>query len=134
MSKDAINAGNETSYLSWEKPLELQVGNPIPPKKKFDLGRTVITQGVQGWIDKVAESRDILSVASVLQNCLLRHQSGDWGDMDDHDKKANDEALEHGNRIFSGYDLSSYDPMAEKLWVITEWDRSVTTLLFPSEY
>ena len=104
----------------------------VKPMTKFDLGRTVMTQGVQGWIDRITVKYS--SPVSVLQVCLLRHQSGDWGDMDDHDKKANDEALEHGNRIFSGYDLSSYDPMAEKLWVITEWDRSVTTLLFPSEY
>jgi hypothetical protein len=61
---------------------------------------------------------------------LHRHANGDWGDLDDEDKRENEFSLYHGFRIFSSYILSSGD----KLWVITEADRSVTTLLLPDEY
>jgi hypothetical protein len=56
--------------------------------------------------------------------------NGDWGDLDEEDKRENEFSLQHGFRIFSSYILSSGD----KLWVITEADRSVTTLLLPDEY
>ena len=61
---------------------------------------------------------------------LNRHTSNDWGDLDKSDKKMNDEALLYGNRIFSAY----YTNNKVKIWVITESDRSSTTLLLPSEY
>ena len=60
---------------------------------------------------------------------LERHQKGDWGSLDKEDKKANDEALKHGGRLLSAYKVGGI-----KVWVITEWDRSVTTLLLPEEY
>jgi hypothetical protein len=59
----------------------------------------------------------------------MRHRSGDWGDVCDEDKKLNDEAVDGEGRILSAYTVDG-----EKVWVITEWDRSVTTVLFPSEY
>ena len=61
---------------------------------------------------------------------INRHVSGDWGDLCDEDKKANREALKVGARIMSSYKVND----KEKVWVITEADRSVTTLLLPSEY
>lgn len=62
---------------------------------------------------------------------LRRHLSGDWGDLDDVDWRRNDAALKSGEeRLFSVYKLES----GIELWIITEWDRSVTTLMFPSEY
>ena len=64
-----------------------------------------------------------------LLECLNRHRQGDWGDVCDEDKKANDFALDNKERILSSYELDG-----EKIWIITEWDRSVTTILFPSEY
>ena len=68
--------------------------------------------------------------------CLARHFSGDWGDICDEDKEMNTEALTrdgHGylsGRIMSVYTLSC----GEKIWIITEWDESVTTVLLPREY
>ena len=59
-----------------------------------------------------------------------RHLLGDWGDMCHEDKRANEDALKSGARIFSSYLLKS----GEKVWVITEADRSATTVLLPSEY
>ena len=61
---------------------------------------------------------------------LSRHVHGDWGDLCPEDWQANDEALLDGTRLFSAYTLAT----GEKVWVITEWDRSVTTLLLPEEY
>ncbi|SDS17292.1 hypothetical protein SAMN05216198_1353 [Halopseudomonas litoralis] len=62
---------------------------------------------------------------------LRRHLSGDWGDLDEGDRQLNDAALESGqDRLFSSYKVAP----ELKLWIITEWDRSVTTLLLPSEY
>ena len=59
---------------------------------------------------------------------LFRHMNGDWGDLDVEDKQANQAALTYGSRIFSSYALPDGK---NKLWIITEADRSVTTLLLP---
>lgn len=61
---------------------------------------------------------------------LSRHGKGDWGDLDEEDRRSNEVALNRGGRLVSAYDL----PENERLWIITEWDRSYTTLLLPSEY
>lgn len=61
---------------------------------------------------------------------LQRHVRGDWGDLSPADAQANDHALQHGGRLLSAYALAD----AETLWIITEADRSATTLLLPSDY
>ena len=61
---------------------------------------------------------------------LERHVRGDWGDLDAEDVQANHAALRHGTRLLSAYDLGPHDT----LWIITEADRAVTTLLLPEEY
>jgi len=60
---------------------------------------------------------------------LARHATGDWGELCAYDRRQNDIALREGYRIFSSYDVS-----AERVWIITEADRSVTTILLPEEY
>lgn len=60
---------------------------------------------------------------------LARHASGDWGSVLAEDARTNHRAVEHGARI-----LSSYNIAGKRVWIITEADRSVTTLLFPEEY
>jgi hypothetical protein len=89
---------------------------PVP------LGQVMATPG----------ALDALATADVTPLELLRrHALGDWGEVDAHDKQANDRALLEGTRLLSAYTL----PITrEKVWIITEWDRSVTTLLLPSEY
>lgn len=87
------------------------------------LGRTVMTSGVSGWI----EENPIRMMK--VSNLLSRHKNEDWGDVCEEDKEINNNAVKNGERV-----LSSYTVDGEKLWVITEWDRSVTTVLFPSEY
>jgi hypothetical protein len=65
-----------------------------------------------------------------LCNNALRHVSGDWGDICAEDRQANADALQYGYRLMSVYELSK----TERLWIITEADRSSTTLLLPEEY
>jgi len=61
---------------------------------------------------------------------IRRHEQGDWGDLDEHDRQANEQALSNGTRLLSAYTL----PDSTRIWVITEADRSATTLLLPEEY
>lgn len=87
----------------------------------FELGTVVMTSGIAAALE-----RGELFVLPFL----FRHASGDWGDMGTEDKLANDRALEEPcARIFSAYETG-----AGKIWIITEWDRSSTCILFPSEY
>jgi hypothetical protein len=66
---------------------------------------------------------------NLLPTLLERHQSGDWGDVPPEDACENEFSVRYGFRV-----LSSYQVAGERLWVITERDRSATTLLLPSEY
>ena len=86
----------------------------------FALGRTVATPGAL----VVMQGLDISPVS-----LLGRHQRGDWGDLDDEDKQENEFSVKQGFRIFSAYVFDTV-----KLWVITEADRSATTILLPEEY
>jgi hypothetical protein len=88
----------------------------------FPLGQVVATPGAIEVIERRRLNAGFL---------LLRHVTGDWGDMDDDDKARNDHAMYGGNRILSAYGQES-DP--DRLYVITETDRSTTTFLLPSEY
>jgi hypothetical protein len=96
----------------------------IAPKqrtKTFPLGRTLATPGALEALEESGESPAVF---------LRRHASCDWGDLDEHDRQANDEALVTGGRLLSAYRTAS----GEKLWIITEADRSATTILRPDEY
>jgi len=68
--------------------------------------------------------------AKFAQQSLNRHVKGDWGDVDDEDKQSNDQALKQGTRLLSAYEAKGLP----KIWIITEADRSATTILFPDEY
>ena len=87
----------------------------------FALGRLVATPGVLEVLVHAGQSPS---------EFLLRHQGGDWGDCCEEDARENDLSVKQGFRILSVYETCK----GEKLWVITEADRSVTTLLLPSEY
>ncbi|WP_321897052.1 hypothetical protein [Burkholderia cepacia] len=89
---------------------------------RFLPGQVVMTCGV----DELVQQGRLNPVVY-----LRRHLCGDWGDLDDSDRRQNDVALKSGaDRLFSAYEVTP----DLKLWIITEWDRSVTTLLLPSEY
>ncbi len=85
------------------------------------LGKLVATPGAVA-----AFSREFLA------DCLARHSVGDWGDVGGEDSDSNDRSTElfQGGMILSSYKSES----GVELWIITEWDRSVTTFLLPGEY
>jgi len=85
---------------------------------RFPLGQMAVTG--------TASAR--LSTEEVL-TCLRRHASGDWGDLCPEDALANDQALQRGGRLFSAYGQGE-----SRFWIITEADRSVTTVLMPDDY
>lgn len=102
-------------------------------RKRFMTNRTQNTQPLfkLGQIVATPGALELLTENNVSPSTLLvRHVSGDWGDMDDEDKKSNDDAVKYGNRTFSAYVL----PDGDKVWIITESDRSYTTILKPEEY
>ncbi|RYG39135.1 hypothetical protein EON81_01760 [bacterium] len=88
----------------------------------FPFGRILATPGALDML--VDLGLDPLIV-------INRHLWGDWGDLDEQDRASNERALNHGGRLFSSYDLEG---ARTSIWVITEADRSCTTLLLPSEY
>ncbi len=92
---------------------------------KFELGRFVLTIGV----DK--KMKEDSSFKNFVQVSLGRYVQCDWGDTCDEDKKTADAALRNGERILAVY---NHEKSGTKIWIITEWDRSVTTILFPDEY
>lgn len=70
-----------------------------------------------------------------VRRSLARHLQGDWGDCCEEDADSNDVALQGGGRLFSVYEIPPVIyPFSPKLWIITESDRSATTVLFPHEY
>ena len=91
----------------------------------------------RGVYDLACEDPDF---AKFAQQSLNRHVKGDWGEVDDEDKQSNDQALKQGTRLLSAYspreggdDRFPRNGVAT-IWIITEADRSVTTILFPDEY
>lgn len=99
-----------------------------PPHHVIAGGQIVATPGA---LTALAGSNVGTAAPAML---LTRHFVGDWGDLCDDDKLANDEALAEGvGRIFSAYDVPS-GASCVRVWIITEHDRSATTLLLPDEY
>jgi len=92
--------------------------------EKFTTGTLVMTAGVA----ELGTANE--SFAHFVRKSLQRHQEGDWGDLGADDKRENEYALGKHLRLFSAY-LHNGLP---KIWIITEADRSVTTVLFPEEY
>ena len=89
------------------------------------LGQLVVTTAINA---RIAEDRQF---ARMITKSLNRYQRCDWGDICEADKKMNDLAVRNGDdRILASYHF----PAGEKIWIITEWDHSVTTILFPEEY
>lgn len=86
---------------------------PVP------LGQIVATPAALGAVTRF----DIVAA-------LRRHAAGDWGEVDADDQAANDEALRDGTRLLSAYSAVN----GTRFWVITEADRSVTTVLLPDDY
>ena len=91
---------------------------------KFPLGQMVLTRGVYDWMVHNGE------FAHFVNNSIKRHADGDWGNLTPEDKEQNNIALKDGGRLLSAYEHWRLP----KIWIITEADRSVTTVSFPDEY
>jgi len=91
----------------------------MPAQRKFELGQLVIT----------AAALDSIPIEEVTES-VRRHSQGDWGELDDHDKEVNETALIEDTRLFSAYRTTN----GIRFYVITEYDRSVTTVLLPEDY
>jgi len=95
----------------------------------FHTGQIVATRGVY---DLAYQNPDF---AQFVQESLNRHVKGDWGDVDGEDKQINDQALKQGTRLLSAYNDDRFPKHGvATIWIITEADRSATTILFPDEY
>lgn len=87
----------------------------------FDLGTVVITDGATALL---METQQTDAAAGLIR----RHLTGDWGELDAHDRRVNQENLRRGWRLMSAYTL----PGGQRIWIIT--DQGVTTILLPEEY
>ena len=95
--------------------------NSLPTIPLFSPGQIVATPGALALLEQANKSP---------LEFISRHFRGDWGDLGQDDKAENELSLKCGFRLMSSYQVTE----TEKLWIITEADRSVTTLLLPSEY
>ena len=95
--------------------------NSLPAIPLFPVGRLVATPGALALLEQADKSPF---------EFLSRHLRGDWGDLCQEDKTENELSLKYGFRLLSSYPVTE----TEKLWIITEAERSVTTLLLPQEY
>ena len=89
------------------------------PVAVFRLGRIIATPN----------ARESITQDDILLG-IQRHQAGDWGDLTDDNRATNDRALAQGGRIVSAYNAIN----GTRFWLITEADRSVTTILLPEDY
>jgi hypothetical protein len=112
-------------YMGENEPSRTVEWGTIVGEKKlkplFSLGQVV---GTPGALDAMIEAEQNPA------ELLVRHVTGDWGDLDDADKEENELSVKEGFRILSAYELET----GVKVWVITEWNRCVTTILLPDEY
>ena len=93
----------------------------ISKQPAFELGQIVATPGALAALKKSGQQPG---------EFLTRHVHREWGDIPDEDSRENEYSLEHGFRLLSAYKTNAGD----RVWIITEADRSVTTLLLPEEY
>lgn len=124
----------------------------VDPTRPFFTGQLVITKtlalgllrgaGDERKADRVTASPAILfpwtrGTIESLTKLLARHEAGDWGAVDAEDAAENDASLREGRRLLSSYDLQvsgDGEEPARTIWVITEWDRSKTTFMYPEDY
>ena len=95
----------------------------------FSLGQVVATASIHSIM------ASDLSFHTFIYTSLMKHEDGDWGEVCEEDQESNEMALISGRRIFSVYECGlAHQEYGQKIYVITEADRSVTTVLWPWEY
>jgi hypothetical protein len=111
-----------TLHLAWSAEHRSWMSRMHKPRVPlFELGMIVGTPGAVHALEEAGQHP---------QEFLDRHVRGDWGDVPEADKEENDFSLQHGFRILSAYTTRA----GERIWVLTEADRSATTMLLPKEY
>ena len=115
--KDGFSDRSIATWMSARIKLEKAMRRP----GKFELGHTVATRGA---IEAMREA------SHFPVEFLIRHKHGDWGELDPEDRAENERSLSLGYRLLSAYDTRK----EERIWVVTEADRSSSTILLPSEY
>ena len=117
------NFGKQPDELSAEQLQELLLGEEVADYEvvpaKFSLGKIVATPNALRTLSELD-----------IRTSLARHVRGDWGDLDKHDKAENELSLKEGFRLLSSYTTAD----GTKFWIITEADRSATTVLLPEDY
>lgn len=108
-----------TDTVPMAPPSRADMQQPAGPL--FNLGQAVATRGLIAHLEA--------NPGTTAQALVRRHVTGDFGDLSDGDRRANLDAIKLGDRV-----LSAYEVAGERVWVITEHDRSVTTVLLASEY
>jgi hypothetical protein len=109
--------------LGWQA---MPKSHPTPVEPLFSLGRLVMTTNLQMRMQEFDPGNWETNIKALID----RHVAGDWGSLEDFDRKQNDRALREGGRLFSAYQTSS----GIRLYIITEADRSCTTALLPEDY
>jgi len=123
-----VTASNEYDGASFDSMDEDEIIGalilflPTTVTPLFALGHIVATRGALELLDRLGIDGGLY---------LTRHQRGDWGTVCAEDAVENERAVADGDRILSEYRIGA---ARERLWIITEWDRSATTLLLPEEY
>lgn len=97
---------------------------------KFSIGHLVVTRGWAATFPAEDEWCRLLAMTWLAR----RHVAGDWSEMDPQDRQENEWASQNGERILSSFTYTGADGEPLKVWVITESDRSTTTILLPEEY
>jgi hypothetical protein len=113
-----------TLALHWDPASQAWISTIVkgePMNQKFAFGQAVATPGA---LEALAEA------GQEPIEFRVRHQGGDWGELDEEDKRENELSVKKGFRILSAYTLTT----GVKIWIITEADRPVTTILLPQEY
>ena len=123
---DSDNDASEGTYPGLDHPISKDTDNMknndvsfVKTSKRLALGQTVVTRA----------AREVLSDYDI-HNALRRHETGDWGEVTKSDWNTNDDALKYDERVLSIYQSAD----GVRFWIITEWDRSVTTVLMPEDY
>ena len=91
--------------------------------QRLELGQVVVTRGIN------EDMKDDIIFRVAVNKALSQYIACDWGETSEEDKPLNDWAVDNGERI-----LAAYETHRGRIWIITEYDRSVTTVLYPGEY
>jgi hypothetical protein len=121
--KEAGDGGQRKTAENRLASIEVGKGNPPGCLPYTDLRRLADIDEDRSWV----LGADPMVIGFEY---LIRHLSGDWGEVDAEDWETNDQSVKEGLRILSAYTLGT----GVKIWIITEWNRSVTTILLPDDY